>query len=82
MIAYLYVADMVADVPSPKSEQVPQIEPSLFEFGDSPISEQWKDRLKRKLSERANVFSTDEWDVGLAVGVSHRINVNDKLFSL
>lgn len=49
----------------------------LINFGDSPIPEQWKSRLRQKLSERANVFSLHEWDVGLAKGVEHQIRLSD-----
>ncbi|KAJ8385585.1 hypothetical protein AAFF_G00184470 [Aldrovandia affinis] len=54
-----------------------EFDPRLIEFGDSPIPEQWKDRLRQKLSERASVFSLHEWDVGLAKGVEHNIRLSD-----
>lgn len=78
VLAHLRVADMVMEVPSAKAETGPKIDPSLFDFGDSPIPNEWKDRLRQKLSERSNVFSTEEWDVGLAKGVEHRIQLNDE----
>ncbi len=34
-------------------------------------------RLRQKLSTRGDVFSTQEWDVGLAQGVEHRIRLQD-----
>ena len=54
-----------------------EFDPRLIEFGDSPIPEQWKDRLRQKLSARASVFSLHEWDVGLAKGVEHNIRLSD-----
>lgn len=54
-----------------------QLDPELIQFGDSPIPQQWKDRLRKKLCERANVFSLHEWDVGLARDVEHHIRLTD-----
>ncbi|KAL7886896.1 hypothetical protein AOLI_G00046170 [Acnodon oligacanthus] len=53
------------------------VDPTLISFGDSLIPEVWKERLKEKLSKRANVFSIHEWDVGLAKGVEHTIRLSD-----
>lgn len=53
------------------------LDPKLINFGDSPIPESWKDRLRQKLSSRATVFSLHEWDVGLAKGVEHHIRLSD-----
>lgn len=67
--------------PSPRIEvetvTVPtQLDPELIQFGDT-ISQQRKDRLRKKLCERANVFSLHEWDVGLARDVEHHIRLTD-----
>uniref|UniRef100_A0AAQ4P6T0 ribonuclease H n=1 Tax=Gasterosteus aculeatus aculeatus TaxID=481459 RepID=A0AAQ4P6T0_GASAC len=67
-------------VPSPKAgaETVPtKLDPELLQFGDSPIPHQWKERLRQKLCERAEVFSLHEWDVGLAKDVEHNIRMTD-----
>lgn len=53
------------------------LDPKLFNFSDSSISEEWKMRLSHKLAERRNVFSLHEWDVGLAKGVEHQIRLSD-----
>lgn len=42
-----------------------EIDTNFINFGDSPIPETRKQRLKQVLSERASVFSLHEWDVGL-----------------
>ncbi len=55
-----------------------ELDPQLIQFGDSPISPQWKARLRQKLCERANVFSLHEWDVGLAKDVEHHIRMTDE----
>ncbi len=52
-------------------------DPNLIDFGESPVSEEWKGRLRQKMADRAHVFSTHEWDVGLATGVEHHIRMSD-----
>ncbi|KAI4891403.1 hypothetical protein NFI96_026094, partial [Prochilodus magdalenae] len=53
------------------------IDPEQFKFADTPIPIYWKNRLKQKLSRSTKVFSVEEWDVGLAQGVEHRIKLHD-----
>ena len=77
VIAHLHVADVVTDTPISHANSVPAMDPSKFDFGDSPISKDWKDRLSQKLAQHSPVFSTDEWDVGLAKGVEHHIRLSD-----
>ena len=49
-----------------KTEETPtEFHPNLIDFGDSPIPSQWKTRLM------------NEWDVGLAKGVEHHIQLTD-----
>lgn len=54
-----------------------KLDAKLFKFGDSPIPAHWKARLREKLSERGNVFSVTDWDVGKAKDVKHTIRLND-----
>lgn len=77
VIAHLHVADIVTDAPNSKVESVPAMDPSLFDFSESPVSKEWKERLSQKLAQHSHVFSTEEWDVGLAKGVEHHIPLND-----
>lgn len=76
VVAQIYKADTVT-VPRRQDRNAQGIDPALFNFGNSPIPEVAKDRLRRKMAERANVFSTHEWDVGLAKEVEHHIRLND-----
>lgn len=76
VIAEMRAVDTVIPIqPSDLSSEV--LDPDLFNFGDSPIPEEWKDRLRQKLAKRRNVFSLNEWDVGLAKGVEHHIRLHD-----
>lgn len=70
----MYLADSVCTL-SPSDEAV--FDTNLIDFGDSPVPGEWKVRLRQKLATRAHVFSTHEWDVGLAKGVEHHIRLSD-----
>ncbi|KAI5615219.1 hypothetical protein C0J50_8776 [Silurus asotus] len=61
----------------PRETVSSEFDVNLMNFGDSPISEQWKNRLRRKLAQKSHVFSMHEWDVGLAKGVEHKIRLSD-----
>ena len=76
IVGCLYTTDVVNTLSKqqPASEE---FDHSLLNFGDSPAPEEWKARLRQKLSERAEVFSLDELDVGLAKGVEHTIRLAD-----
>lgn len=64
VIAEMYAVDTVTPV-QPSNLLADAIVPDLFDFGDSPILEDWKNGLCQKLAES----SLHEWDLGLAKGV-------------
>lgn len=76
VMGHMYLTDSVTVVP-PEKTQAPDFDTDLINFGDSPVSEEWKDRLRQKLSQRSKVFSLTEWDVGLARDVEHTIRLSD-----
>lgn len=76
VIGSIFHVDSVATIP-PKEKVSSDFDASLINFGDSPISEQWKNRLRQKLAQKSHVFSMHEWDVGLAKGVEHQIHLTD-----
>lgn len=76
VIAEMYAVDTVTPI-QPSDLTAETLDPNLFNFGNSPIPEEWKSRLQQKLAERRNVFSLHEWDVGLAKGVEHHIRLHD-----
>lgn len=59
------------------SSQTEAFDASFINFGESPVPEEWKTRLRQKLCERTDVFSLHELDVGLAKGVEHTIRLSD-----
>ncbi len=77
VVAHGYTTEVATSVEKDNSARGSPIDPCLFNFGDSPIPKYWKDRLSQKLSERSNVFSLHEWDVGSAKGVEHHIHLSD-----
>ncbi|XP_068451557.1 uncharacterized protein [Clinocottus analis] len=76
VIAEMYAVDTITPV-QPSNLPADAIDPGLFDFGDSPIPEKWKNRIRQKLAEKQHVFSLQEWDVGLAKGVEHPIRLHD-----
>lgn len=77
VLARLYRVESVMSPAAAARKPCKALDPDLFNFGDSPVSPSWKDRLKKQLSERPNVFSTEEWDVGCALNVEHTIRLAD-----
>lgn len=76
VVGHLYPIDPVNPV-TEVGVDTEQFDPNLIHFGDSPMPESWKDRLRQKLSQRAGVFSFQEWDIGLAKGVEHHIRMSE-----
>ncbi|KAI5627544.1 hypothetical protein C0J50_12903, partial [Silurus asotus] len=76
VVAHVYPTDTLA-VPSGDFNRSETLDPTLFDFGESSIPKTWEVRLRQKLSSRGDVFSTGEWDVGLAHGVEHHIRLTD-----
>ncbi|XP_067251708.1 uncharacterized protein [Chanodichthys erythropterus] len=76
LVVRVCVVDTVT-VPEKSVSEHQALDPSLFDFGDSPIPKVWKTRFVNTLSQRAGVFSVDEWDVGLAKGVKDHIRLSD-----
>ncbi|KAI3370606.1 hypothetical protein L3Q82_007175 [Scortum barcoo] len=76
VIGHVYLTDAVIPL-SPSKTTATEFDANLIDFGDSPVSEEWKERLRQKLSTRSQVFSLHEWDVGLAKGVEHTIRMSD-----
>ncbi len=71
----MYSTDTITTISGDHSSA--EIYPQLFEFGESSLPKTWEKRLRQKLSTIGDVFSTQEWDVGLAQRVEHRIRLQD-----
>ena len=64
------MADTIPDQGAPNSDE--EIE---FDFSDSPISEEWKTRIKKRLKAFHDVFSKHEYDVGRTDAIKHEIKL-------
>lgn len=49
-----------------------------FDFGQSPLSEEWKSRITEKLNGYADVFALNDLDFGHATKVKHHIKLKDE----
>ena len=77
VVGNLHLIDSVTTISSEMPATSDVFDAGLISFGDSPVTEEWKERLRAKLSQRSHVFSLHDWDVGLAKGVEHRIRLMD-----
>lgn len=76
LIVHVYRADTVTHS-TPTRRCPPTLNANLLHFGDSPLAGLWKEQLRAKLIQRAEVFSTCEWEVGCAQRVEHCIRLRD-----
>lgn len=53
-------------------------QPFTIDFGDSPIPEEWKDRISQKLWSIPEVFALHDLDFGRTDKVTHRIRLHDE----
>lgn len=79
-VAHLFPVDVVSSSSvsqKPNTESAGKLTPSSFNFGDSPVPEEWKERLVGKMMERHEVFSTHEFDVGCCKSAHHAIKTTE-----
>ncbi len=77
-IAHVFPVEVVATVSKPQeSSGQTELNKNAFKFGDSPVSEEWRQRLVKKMSERKEVFSFDEFDVGCSRSTQHHIRLTE-----
>lgn len=48
-----------------------------FDFADSPLPEEWKERITKKLNSVSEVFALSDLDHGHTTQVKHRIRLSD-----
>lgn len=49
-----------------------------LDFGNSPLSQDWKDRITKQLNEMPEVFAQHDLDFGWTQKVKHRIKLSDE----
>ena len=78
-IAHVFPVDVVKEVlvkgkPKPFPSELSSFS---FNFGNSPVPPEWKERLCQEMMKRKEVFSCSEFDVGCAKSTEHTIRVTD-----
>lgn len=53
------------------------VSPLKFDLTDTPLSEEWKQRITDKLNSMSDVFATHDLDYGHTTAVKHRIRLSD-----
>lgn len=79
-IAHLFPVDFMSSPPEKKEPDVEssgKLTPSSFNFGDSPVPKEWKERLVTKMMEWNEVFSLHEFDIGCSRSTQHTIKTTD-----
>ena len=77
-IAHIFPVEVVSSNPSSKeSSSGGQWTTESFNFGDSPVSQKWRNRLTQKMLDRSDVFSRHEFDVGCARSTQHQIRLTE-----
>lgn len=78
-IAYMFPVNIL---PPPATEGDPVkrekgLTSSSFQFGESSVPQEWKDRLIGRMMEKGDVFSTHEFDVGCSRSTQHSIRTTE-----
>uniref|UniRef100_A0A8C5PU31 ribonuclease H n=1 Tax=Leptobrachium leishanense TaxID=445787 RepID=A0A8C5PU31_9ANUR len=77
-IGVIHLIEQVSSVMSMKAELGSNLEGCIdFDLEDSPLPQEWKDRLRSKLITREEVFSREELDVGCARSATHAIRLSN-----
>ncbi|XP_013855935.1 uncharacterized protein LOC106511737, partial [Austrofundulus limnaeus] len=81
VIAEIHVVKSVQPVKTPDSDSLtkPDQKPNLdFDFTDSPVPNEWKERITEKLSSMPEVFAMHELDFGRTDRIKHHITLSDE----
>lgn len=76
VIGHLCITDVVTTM-TKQQPVTEEFDASLNDFGELPVTEEWKTRHRQKLSESADFFSVHELDVGLAKVVTCSVCLSD-----
>lgn len=81
VIAEIHAVKSVQSVKTPDSDPPtkPDHKPNLdFDFSDSPVPTEWKERIIEKLSSMPEVFAQHELDFGRTDKIKHHITLSDE----
>ena len=74
------VSAVSPDSPTQGGSDLPmtEAESAKLPFTWGPISEEWRRRVLKLSYRRSQIFSRNEWDVGLTEGIQHEIRLKDE----
>ncbi|KAL1273136.1 hypothetical protein QQF64_028998 [Cirrhinus molitorella] len=87
VLAALYASHQLPEIPSTEEKELtsagfcrhPDKTPILqFDFDQSPLPAEWKERITHKLNSFSDVFSHHDLDFGHATKIKHHIKLNDE----
>ncbi|KAK7877073.1 hypothetical protein WMY93_032211 [Mugilogobius chulae] len=79
VIADLGACQAIISQHNVKSSDLPEPKPDLnFNFGESNLSPEWKQRITAKLRELPEVFALHDLDFGCTTQVKHHIRLHDE----
>lgn len=74
-----FPSDNHRDAATSSSQQEIKVEEKLkLDFGDSPLSEEWKIRITKKLNDYSDVFAHHDLDFGHTTKAKHHIRLKDE----
>lgn len=78
VLAEIHAVQQVTGPESSTLLPVADLKPMEFDFGESPLPPEWKERVTRLLNSMPEVFSQHDMDFGHTDKVKHRIKLSDE----
>ncbi|KAJ8003250.1 hypothetical protein DPEC_G00167470 [Dallia pectoralis] len=66
------------NVTNPSESELSKAADLAFDFGESPVPPEWKDRITRKLNCMPEVFAQNDTDFGRTDKVKHHVKLSDE----
>ncbi len=76
-LAHVFPVSLVPRLTAKQPPERNTLTPASFDFGDSPMPEEAKQRLCVEMMQRKEVFFINEWDVGCSKSTTHEIRLNN-----
>lgn len=77
MSAEIHAVQQVMGKEPPANSTTPEAKRMEFDFGDSPLPPEWKERITKLLNSTPEVFSQHDMDFGHTNKVKHHIKLSD-----
>lgn len=77
VLAEIHAVQQVMGKEPPANSTTPEAKRMEFDFGDSPLPPEWKERITKLLNSTPEVFSQHDMDFGHTNKVKHHIKLSD-----